>query len=85
MTNTENKGCLRPWSPATYRIEVEGRLPESCSDFFPLMQITTREQEDQSIVTCLTGRLICLFVAALNPDVPRSLRLERPTHNESTS
>jgi len=58
MTDAENRGHLRPWSPATYRIEVEGRLPESCSDFFPEMQITTRKREDQSIVTRLTGRLM---------------------------
>ena len=54
----KKKEHLRPWSPATYRIEVEGFLEESWSDRFAGMRIHSRKREDQSIVTCLTGRLM---------------------------
>jgi hypothetical protein len=49
---------LKLWTPATYRIEVEGRLNESRSDRLGGMNIiTTRRREDQSTVTTLTGRV----------------------------
>jgi hypothetical protein len=53
---SKDKG-VKLWSPATYRIEVEGHLAESWSDHLAGMQITTRERADQSSVTTLFGRL----------------------------
>lgn len=58
MTDRDKREYLRPWSPARYRIEVEGELEESMSDRFAGMQITIRKRQDQTIVTCLTGRLM---------------------------
>lgn len=58
MTNEpERMTRLRPWSAATYCIEVEGRLSESWVDWFASMQITTHELEDQRVLTCLIGRV----------------------------
>jgi hypothetical protein len=48
---------VKLWTPATYRIEVEGHLAESWSDHLAGMQITTRKRADQSTVTTLLGRL----------------------------
>ena len=59
MSDNNDKGHLKPWwSPATYRIEVEGRLKESRADGFAGMRITARKIADLSIVTCLTGRVM---------------------------
>ena len=58
MIDINSRGILKPWSQATYRIEVEGRLSTSCADRFAGMRITTRERRDQSIVTCLAGRVM---------------------------
>jgi hypothetical protein len=58
MSDESKKGHLRPWEPATYRIEVEGLLEESWSDRFAGMRIQSRKRADASIVTCLTGRLM---------------------------
>jgi hypothetical protein len=45
------------WTPATYCIEVEGRLDESWSDRLAGMRITSRKRADQTTVTSLVGRL----------------------------
>ena len=57
MTNNSNEKHIKPWTPATYRIEVEGQLAESWSDRLAGMRITTRNRADQSFVTTLIGRL----------------------------
>ena len=57
MTDFESDERLRPWSPATYEIEVEGPLSESGSDGFPGMRITSRRRADQTTVTRLSGRV----------------------------
>ncbi len=48
---------LKLWTPATYRIEVEGVLDEIWADSLAGMHITSRKRADQSTVTTLTGRL----------------------------
>ena len=58
MTGIKNREHLKPWSPATYRIEVAGLLEESWADGFSGMTITTRKRPDQSIITCLMGRVM---------------------------
>ena len=45
------------WTPATYRIKVQGYLDERRSDFLGGMTITTASQGDQGVVTTLEGRL----------------------------
>ena len=58
MSDKNKKERLRSWSPATYRIEVEGLLEESWSDRLAGMKIHSRKRADQSVVTSLTGRLM---------------------------
>ncbi|HID31322.1 MAG TPA: hypothetical protein EYP19_15165 [Desulfobacterales bacterium] len=58
MPDTNKKERLKPWSSATYRIEVEGLLEERWSERFAGMRITHRKRADRSVVTSLTGRLI---------------------------
>lgn len=48
---------LKLWTPATYRIEVEGVLDEIWADSLAGMRISTRKRADQSTVTMLTGLL----------------------------
>ena len=48
---------LKLWTPATYRIEVEGVLDEIWADSLAGMRISSRKRADQSTVTTLTGRL----------------------------
>jgi hypothetical protein len=48
---------LKLWTPATYRIDVEGVLDEIWADSLAGMRISTRKRADQSTVTTLTGRL----------------------------
>jgi hypothetical protein len=48
---------LKLWTPATYRIEVEGVLDEIWADNLAGMRISLRKRADQSTVTTLTGRL----------------------------
>lgn len=55
---TEDRGRLRPWAPATYRIEVDGELNETSSDLFAAMRVTTRSRPDRSVITCLKGRVL---------------------------
>ena len=57
MTANSNEKHIKLWTPATYRIEVEGYLAESWSDCLAGMCITTRERSDQTSVTTLVGRL----------------------------
>ena len=58
MSKNMKKEHLRPWSPATYRIEVEGFLEEIWSDRLAGMRIHPRKRPDGSVVTSLTGRLM---------------------------
>lgn len=58
MGDKYKKDHLKPWSPATYRIKVEGLLDESWSDRFAGMRIHSAKRADQSDVTSLTGRLV---------------------------
>ena len=48
---------LKLWTPATYRIEVEGVIDENWTDSLAGMRISSRKRADQSTVTTLTGRL----------------------------
>jgi hypothetical protein len=57
MTQDSNDKYIRLWTPATYRIEVEGHLDASRSDRLAGMQITSRERADQTTVSTLIGRL----------------------------
>jgi hypothetical protein len=57
MSNNSNEKHIKLWTPATYRIEVEGQLAESWSDRLAGMRITTRSRADKSFVTTLIGRL----------------------------
>ena len=58
MGDKYNKGHLKPWSPANYRIKVEGLLDQSWSERFAGMRIHCTKRADQSDVTSLTGRLV---------------------------
>ena len=58
MTKNSNEKHVKPWEPATYRIEVEGNLDESLSDRLAGMRITTLKREDQTYMTTLVGRLM---------------------------
>ena len=57
MTQDSNDKYIRLWTPATYRIEVEGHLDESWSGRLAGMQITSRERADQTTVSTLLGRI----------------------------
>jgi len=57
MANSSNDKHIKLWTPAIYRIEVEGHLDESRSDRLAGMRITARNRADQSYVTTLIGRL----------------------------
>ena len=57
MTHNSTEKHIKLWTPATYRIEVEGHLNESWSDRLAGMHITTRKRSDQTTVTTLTGML----------------------------
>ncbi len=48
---------LKLWTPATYRIEIEGYLEESMSERLGGMRINIRGRDDQTMVTTLEGRL----------------------------
>jgi hypothetical protein len=58
MRNKAKEKVLRPWSPATYRIKVDGHLPENWLDLCTGMRITSQKREDQSTVSCLTGEIM---------------------------
>ena len=57
MNNNSNEKHIKLWTPATYRIEVQGHLDELWSDRLVGMRITTRKKSDQTTVTTLDGRL----------------------------
>jgi hypothetical protein len=57
MTSNSNEKHIKIWTPASYRIEVEGHLAESWSDRLAGMRITARKRADQTTVTTMTGRL----------------------------
>ena len=57
MTDRSKKKNIKLWTPATYRIEVEGELAESYSDRLAGMRITTRQRADRTTVSTLVGRL----------------------------
>jgi hypothetical protein len=48
---------LKLWTPATYRIEVEGIMDENWADSLAGMHISSCKRADQSTVTTMTGRL----------------------------
>ncbi len=56
MSNEHKKKRLKLWTPATYRITVEGHLDESWSDRIGNMRITTSTRADKTTVTTLVGR-----------------------------
>lgn len=58
MSNLKDGKYLQPWSTAIYRIEIEGLLEENWSNRFAGMKITSRMRTDQSVVTCLSGRVM---------------------------
>lgn len=57
VAHNSNDGRIKLWTPATYRIEVEGHLNESWSDRLAGMRITSRERADQTKVSILIGRM----------------------------
>ncbi|MBW2432655.1 MAG: hypothetical protein JRF36_03565 [Deltaproteobacteria bacterium] len=57
MTQNSNGKQMKIWTPATYRIEVEGHLTEEWSNRLAGMQITTCKRADQTFVTTLVGQL----------------------------
>jgi len=57
VTHNSNEKHIKLWTPATYRIEVEGHLDESWSERLAGMHITSRKRSDQTTVTSLIGRL----------------------------
>ena len=57
MPGEYNGKHLKLWTPATYRIEVEGVIDENWTDSLAGMRISSRKRADQSTVTTLTGRL----------------------------
>jgi len=57
VTDNLNKTPIKLWTPANYRIEVEGHLNESWSEFLAGMHITTRKSLHQTTVTTMVGRL----------------------------
>jgi len=52
-----NEKHINIWTPATYRIEVDGHLDESWSNRLAGMRITSRQRADQTTVTTLIGQL----------------------------
>jgi hypothetical protein len=48
---------LKLWTPATYRIQVEGVLEEVWADSLAGMRLSLRKRADRTTVTTLTGRL----------------------------
>jgi hypothetical protein len=53
MQNTQWQ--FRPDQPATYQIEIEGKLCERCAGWFDGMDVVVRSDEDGSTITTLTG------------------------------
>ena len=57
MNDNLNKTRIKLWTPAIYRIEVEGYLNESWSECLAGMHITVHKRSDQTAMTTLVGRL----------------------------
>ena len=57
MTDNLKMTRIKLWTPATYRIEVEGYLAQSWSDCLSGMDITLNKRSDQTAMTTLVGRL----------------------------
>jgi hypothetical protein len=57
MTQNSNEKRIKLWTPATYRIEVDGHLDASLTDRLAGMKITSRERADQTTVSTLLGRI----------------------------
>ena len=55
--NPQTGKDFKLWTPATYRIKVQGCLDESKSEFLGGMTITTSSQGDEGVMTTLVGRL----------------------------
>jgi hypothetical protein len=53
MQDTQRQ--FRPDQPATYRIEIEGKLCQRCEGWFDDMDIVVRSGDDGSTITTLTG------------------------------
>ncbi|MFC1975890.1 hypothetical protein ACFLXQ_05790 [Chloroflexota bacterium] len=53
MRNTQRR--FRLDQPATYRVEIEGKLCERCAGWFDDMDIVVRSGDDGSTITTLTG------------------------------
>jgi hypothetical protein len=57
MSNEYDGKNIKIWTPATYRIKVEGYLDESWSDRLGGMRITSHHRKDETTVTTLVGRV----------------------------
>ncbi len=57
MSDDYNGKHLKLWTPATYRIEVEGLLDESWSERLAGMRISSCKRADQTTITTLIGRM----------------------------
>mgnify|MGYP001814452068 CR=1 FL=1 len=57
MPGEFDENHLKLWTPATYRIEIQGNLGESWADRLAGMHIKSRKRADQMVVTTLTGDL----------------------------
>ena len=55
--NPQTGKDFKLWTPATYRIKVQGYLDENRSDFLAGMTISTASKGDQGVVTTLVGQL----------------------------
>jgi len=55
--NSLSRKNLKLWTPATYRIKVQGQLDQSWSDRLAGMAITASSQGDEPPVTVLEGWL----------------------------
>ena len=56
MSNSYDGKKLKLWTPATYRIEIDGEVGERFRDSFSGLHITTFQRKDQSTVTTLVCR-----------------------------
>jgi hypothetical protein len=57
MANEDKGKHMKLWTPAIYRITVEGHVEETWSDRLGKLNITTRIRADESVVTTLVGRM----------------------------
>jgi hypothetical protein len=57
MSDESKEKHLKLWTPASYRIKVEGYLDERMSDRLGGLRISARRRKDLSEVTTLAGRI----------------------------